>query len=166
MKKLIAVMLLPMLLTFGSSPVWAAPPKLNAQEKQLLGKWLCHYQYKDSDFEAFGYVHIEYLADKTKVQHEVSKMTTSIIGETISGLIRYGDKGEWWVDDGRIYDRPTKITKLQFDPILSMIPYWEDAMYEQINNVYDERIQQLDEKQFISVEDEYSDLSETVCQRL
>lgn len=65
MKKCMITMLLPMLLVLVSSPVWANTSKLNTQEKQLLGKWLCQYDYNGADFASRGYYHVEYLADKT-----------------------------------------------------------------------------------------------------
>lgn len=167
MKKFITVMLLPALLALVSSPVWAKTTKLSTQEKQLLGKWLCHYEYQTSDFAGYGYIHVEYLANKTSVLHEVSKISNTVYGETISGLVRYSEKADWWIDEGRIYDRTTEIVKLEFEPSLGAIPYWEEAVRE-TGNVYDERIARLDQTQFIRVyEDEYAgDSVETVCQRL
>ena len=58
MKKCMITMLLPMLLVLVSAPVWANTSKLNTQEKQLLGKWLCQYDYKGADFASRGYYHI------------------------------------------------------------------------------------------------------------
>ncbi len=165
MKKCMISMLLPMLLVLVSSPVWANTSKLNTQEKQLLGKWLCQYDYKGADFASRGYYHVEYLADKTYVQHEVAKLTTEWFGEAISGMTRYGSNGDWWIEDGRIYDRPVELFKFEYDPRLGAIPYWVETAQPD-GSVYDERITQLTRTQLITLQRIDEDEAEMVCQRL
>ena len=73
--------------------------------------------------------------------------------------------GDWWIEDGRIYDRPVELFKFEYDPRLGAIPYWaENAQPD--GSVYDERITQLTRTQLITLQRIDDDEAEMVCQRL
>ncbi|OOR82985.1 hypothetical protein [Moraxella canis] len=137
-------------------------PTLSAQEKLIVGTWFCQSDYKASEFHFNWYGWIEYFADKTYTTHQVGR--EAYYGG-ITGVVRYSDTGTWSADRDRYTYMATEVTKLDYSPILSIIPYWLEST-ESTGERYTMRIEKLDNDAFISVDDETAPPHRVVCQRI
>ncbi|WP_114800272.1 hypothetical protein U0021_02975 [Moraxella canis] len=139
-------------------------PTLSAQEKLIVGTWFCQSDYKTPEFNFNLYGWIEYFADKTYTTHQVGRESYPSYGG-ITGVVRYSDTGTWSADRDRYTYMATEVTKLDYSPILSIIPYWLEST-ESTGESYTMRIETLDNDAFISVDDETAPPHRVVCQRI
>lgn len=137
-------------------------PALSAQEKLIVGTWFCQSDYKAPEFHFNWYGWVEYFADKTYTTHQVGR---EAYYRGITGIVRYSDTGTWSADRDRYTYMATEVTKLDYSPILSIIPYWLESI-ESTGERYTMRIETLDKDAFISVDDETTSSHRVVCRRI